>query len=95
MQDPTEAEFDSMPRSAIATGMVDWVLPVAKMPAQLLEFMRNGAHMHIPPEELQSPTDAQAEDRNSGGSPAIRKEASAGDEEARLAVLHFLRADGA
>ena len=29
-QDPDEAEHASMPRSAIATGMVDWVLPVAR-----------------------------------------------------------------
>ena len=72
--------------------MVDWVLPVSQMPGQLMEFVRNEAQMHIPPEELQSEADAQAEDRNSGGSPAIRKEASAGDEEALLEVLHFLRA---
>ena len=26
-QEPGEAEHDGMPRSAIATGMVDWVLP--------------------------------------------------------------------
>ena len=32
-QDPAEAEHDGMPRAAIATGMVDWVLPVADMPA--------------------------------------------------------------
>src|SRR5882724_10297219 len=31
-QDPQEAEHGSMPRSAITTGMVDWVLPVADMP---------------------------------------------------------------
>ena len=32
VQDPNEAEYDSMPASAISTGMVDWVLPVAEMP---------------------------------------------------------------
>ena len=32
VQDPTEAEYDGMPRSAIATGLVDRVLPVAQMP---------------------------------------------------------------
>src|SRR3982750_3926767 len=31
VQDPNEAEFDSMPASAISTGMVDWVLPVAEI----------------------------------------------------------------
>ncbi len=37
-QDPDEAEFESMPRSIIATGLVDFVLPVADMPARLLTF---------------------------------------------------------
>jgi len=37
-QQPDEAEHDGMPRNAIATGMVDIVLPVSKMPAKLLEI---------------------------------------------------------
>lgn len=39
-QDPEEAGFDGMPRSAIATGDVDLVLPVAKIPAALVEHAR-------------------------------------------------------
>ena len=31
-QAPDDAEYDGMPRGAIATGMVDFVLPVAEMP---------------------------------------------------------------
>jgi len=31
-QDPDDAEYDGMPRSAIMTGAVDLVLPVAKIP---------------------------------------------------------------
>lgn len=38
-QDPTEAAFDGMPRNAIATGAVDLVLPVRKIPAAILEFV--------------------------------------------------------
>jgi two-component system CheB/CheR fusion protein len=34
-QDPTEAQYDGMPRSAIATGNVDAILPIAAMPAAL------------------------------------------------------------
>ena len=34
-QDPEEAGYDGMPRSAIATGLVDTVLPVARMPEAL------------------------------------------------------------
>ena len=34
-QDPTEAGFDGMPRSAIETGLIDLVLPTAKIPDAL------------------------------------------------------------
>lgn len=39
-QDPEQAEYDGMPRSAIATGCVDAVLPIERMPAALAEFGR-------------------------------------------------------
>ena len=35
-QDPSTAQFDTMPRSAIATGLVDYVLPPDRMPEALL-----------------------------------------------------------
>ena len=38
VQDPDEADFDSMPRAAIATGAVDLVLPVAALGARLAEL---------------------------------------------------------
>src|SRR5262245_13912555 len=31
-QDPQEAEYSDMPRTAVATGMVDYILPVADLP---------------------------------------------------------------
>ncbi|WP_343715073.1 CheR family methyltransferase [Inquilinus sp.] len=34
------SRYDSMPRSAIATGLVDFVLPVEEMPAQLVQYAR-------------------------------------------------------
>ncbi|MEO7098376.1 MAG: chemotaxis protein CheB [Luteolibacter sp.] len=49
-QDPDEAEHGSMPRSAIGTGMVDWVLPIAEMPARLVEYQENGRKIQLPPE---------------------------------------------
>ncbi len=36
-QTPETAEHDGMPRSAIATGMVDYVLPPRDMPAQIVD----------------------------------------------------------
>ena len=37
-QNPESTEFDGMPRSAIATGLVDYVLPPAEMAAQLIAY---------------------------------------------------------
>jgi two-component system CheB/CheR fusion protein len=38
-QTPESTEFDGMPSSAINTGLVDYVLPPAEMPAQLLSYV--------------------------------------------------------
>jgi two-component system CheB/CheR fusion protein len=38
-QNPESCEFDGMPRSAMATGLVDYTLPPAEMPAQLLAYV--------------------------------------------------------
>jgi two-component system CheB/CheR fusion protein len=38
---PESAEYASMPQSAIATGLVDYVLPPAEMPAALLSYVRH------------------------------------------------------
>jgi two-component system CheB/CheR fusion protein len=40
VQDPNEAEFPSMPRSAIATGIADFVLPIGKLAQRLTELVR-------------------------------------------------------
>ena len=56
-QTPDEAEYDSMPRNALDSGLVDLVLPAADMP-QRLRLLRAGA-WHLPPEtaqEKQQPT---------------------------------------
>ena len=37
-QNPASTEFDGMPRSAIATGLVDYQMPPAEMPAQLIAY---------------------------------------------------------
>ena len=38
-QNPDSTEHDGMPRSAIATGLVDYELPPAEMPAQLIAYV--------------------------------------------------------
>ena len=44
VQDPATAEFDSMPRAALATEFVDYVLPADELPARLLDYVRHPAH---------------------------------------------------
>jgi two-component system CheB/CheR fusion protein len=41
VQDPAEAEYPSMPRSAIATGIADVVLPLRELAARLVELIQN------------------------------------------------------
>jgi two-component system CheB/CheR fusion protein len=41
VQDPATADYPGMPRSAAATGLADYVLPVEQMPAALLEYARH------------------------------------------------------
>ena len=52
-QDTLEAEYEEMPRSAIQTGMVDWILPVARMPQKIGEWVHNEQLIRLPPAELQ------------------------------------------
>jgi two-component system CheB/CheR fusion protein len=41
VQDPATAEFPQMPRSAIATDLADYVLPLEQMPAALIKYLRH------------------------------------------------------
>jgi len=40
-QDPESAKYDGMPRSAIATGLVDYILPAREMPEQLIAYAQH------------------------------------------------------
>lgn len=46
-QDPEEAETDSMPRSAIATGMVDLILPLRSIADEILRFCATQPQLRI------------------------------------------------
>ena len=39
VQTPDSAKYDGMPRSAIATGIVDFILPVNKLPGELIKYI--------------------------------------------------------
>ncbi|MDR5806469.1 chemotaxis protein CheB [Caballeronia sp. LZ001] len=53
---PEEAQYGDMPRSAIATGAIDLVLPVAQVITTVLELARNAAQIVLP-----TPSDALPE----------------------------------
>src|SRR6478609_1227450 len=78
-QDPLEAEHSGMPRSAIATNMVDWVLTADKIPAHLLEYQARERRLNLPPESGPNPAEAP-------------RPATSVEEAALRDVLTFLRA---
>jgi two-component system CheB/CheR fusion protein len=91
-QDPNEAEHDSMPATAISTGMVDWVLPVEMMAPKLLEFARNENRMKLPP-EIPEADEPDAKVQDAPGGPTISAETrDAEDESAMVEVLADVRA---
>ena len=47
VQDPTDAKYDGMPRSAIRTGLADYVLPAHEIPGQLLASPRTDTHQNM------------------------------------------------
>ncbi|GAB3767235.1 chemotaxis protein CheB [Ramlibacter monticola] len=50
-QDPDESVESAMPRAAISTGMVDWILPASEMPRRLLSYFRLEPQLQLPPED--------------------------------------------
>ncbi len=91
-QDPNEAQHESMPATAISTGMIDWVLPVADMPGKLMEFVQNESRMQLPP-EIPEATDPDAKDPEAPGGETISEVTHADTDELALRdVLAYLRA---
>ena len=41
VQEPDTAKYDGMPKSAIDTGVVDFIVPVEKMPETLIQYVRH------------------------------------------------------
>ena len=41
VQDPSTADYDGMPLNAMKTGLIDYVVPVEKMPSLILEYIQN------------------------------------------------------
>lgn len=41
VQEERQARYDGMPRSAIETGLVDFILPIEKMPEELMKYVKH------------------------------------------------------
>jgi two-component system CheB/CheR fusion protein len=78
VQDPEAAEESGMPRAAIATSMVDWVLRAEEIPPRLLEYQARERRLQLPPEKGPNPAVAPQPEPTS-------------DENALRDVLTFLR----
>jgi two-component system, chemotaxis family, CheB/CheR fusion protein len=52
VQHPTDAEYDSMPRAALSTGLADVVLPAAQLAEKLVEYGRHRPQIPHDPGQL-------------------------------------------
>jgi two-component system CheB/CheR fusion protein len=48
-QSPEDCEYEDMPRNAITTGRVDFVLPAADLPQKLIDLWKNAQRIELPP----------------------------------------------
>ncbi|MGA8854468.1 MAG: CheR family methyltransferase [Christiangramia sp.] len=53
VQDPKESKFDGMPKSAINTGLVDYILPVGEMGPELKNFISSPPIFHFKDGDVQ------------------------------------------
>jgi two-component system CheB/CheR fusion protein len=67
VQQPENAQHDSMPRSAISTGVVDWILPVGRMPERLIEFRDSSERLHLTTDDGDGKVAAEIQADNSLG----------------------------
>ena len=51
-QEPQEAQHGAMAQSAIATGMIDWVLPAREIGARIHAYYRIERQLRLPPEQV-------------------------------------------
>jgi two-component system CheB/CheR fusion protein len=58
VQEEASAKFDGMPRSALATGLADYILPPEQMPRELLNFVK---HPTVARKPVESPIAAESD----------------------------------
>ncbi|MDT7688893.1 MAG: two-component system, chemotaxis family, CheB/CheR fusion protein [Acidobacteriota bacterium] len=55
VQEPSEAEYSDMPRNSMATGLVDYVLPVAEIPRKIIAYKERFGQTSIAAELREHP----------------------------------------
>src|SRR5262245_16774475 len=60
-QDPQEAEYDGMPRSAINAGLVDFILPIEEIADKIIAVRQASEKIQLPPEGDRAPKGVEAE----------------------------------
>ena len=65
VQDPADAGYDGMPRSAVGTGMADFVLPIAEIPAALRAYWASSTSSFEAPPTTKD-LDEEIADRSAG-----------------------------
>ena len=71
VQAPDDAEYADMPRNAIASGQIDFVLPASDIPDKLLELWRNAREIRLPLPEAK-PILPTAPDQSEAAEAALR-----------------------
>jgi len=80
-QSPSDAEYDGMPSAAVATRLVDFVLPAAEIPGKLVDLWQNARRIELPSAKA---IGAKADEPN--GTRAVAKAEAAVREV--MAILH-------
>jgi two-component system CheB/CheR fusion protein len=71
-QSPDDSEYSDMPRNAIATGTVDFVLPISDMPQKLVELWENARRISLPLEHGNEPVAHTKPDTSAEAEKALR-----------------------
>ncbi|WP_228076620.1 chemotaxis protein CheB [Novilysobacter ciconiae] len=89
---PEDAEHPDMPRHAIATGSVDFVLPAAELPQALLDVWRNARNISVPPSGDPEASLAVARDEGPESETALREILAILAERSGHEFTHYKRA---
>ncbi|QJE02199.1 PAS domain S-box protein [Massilia forsythiae] len=89
VQAPEDAEHDGMPKAAIRTGVVDFVLPVVDMPQKLIELWNNAKSIRLP-----APADGEAPVAHELAEARIEEDAASAEDALQDIITRLLQYTG-